>query len=424
MTVSDPLPGLIGVGGGPMKPPSPNAARRPSQLMPETEALAAGAELSETEATWQDLRERLPEKVALLKVIPHKRADGTECFQLEMYSHHGMRVAKDAAALSRQERPDLVLADKLVGEVSLSVAEECYDELLDPGERPELTEWLTDLRQGVGDNLQLIIWDDTDFGIVWELFWHDMDGMPAWLGTTAEIIRWVTVRTPERRRQFSAEKDTAVGSQILYFEDPALLPTRNYSILDPLKKSAYVDGKSMKGLLNELDDEGNAGRFGLVYIRGHGRHGNQRNKAMLADVSLLKVSGLQLNALRKSKALVFLNACNSARPVPDKGPGDNISRNFAEVFLRRHAVGVIATLAEVGAGYSASLPSKLVTLAHADGVRIPAFLRDERAKEARGLPGNTLNLSDDDRKKILSFLRVSVFAYFGHPESIFKLVDP
>ena len=136
------------------------------------------------------------------------------------------------------------------------MAEECYDELLDPGERPELTQWLTDLRQGVGDNLQLIIWDDTDFGIVWELFWHDMDGMPAWLGTTAEIIRWVTVRTPERRRQFSAEKDTAVGSQILYFEDPALLPTRNYSILDPLKKSAYVDGKSMKGLLNELDDEG------------------------------------------------------------------------------------------------------------------------------------------------------------------------
>ena len=92
--------------------------------------------------------------------------------------------------------------------------------------------------------------------------------------------------------------------------------------------------------------------------------------------------------------------------------------------MRRHAVGVVATLAEVGAGYSASLPSKLVTLAHADGVRIPAFLRDERAKEARGLPGNTLNLSDDDREKILSFLRVSVFAYFGHPESIFKLVDP
>ena len=122
--------------------------------------------------------------------------------------------------------------------------------------------------------------------------------------------------------------------------------------------------------------------------------------------------------------MVFLNACNSARQVPDKGPGDNASRNFAEVFLRKRAVGVVATLAEVGAGYSASLPRKLVDLARDDGVRIPEFLRTERVNEACGLPKNTLDLSDDDRRKILSFLRVSMFAYFGHPESIFKFGDP
>ena len=221
-----------------MNPPAPREARPPDEPAPEAGAPAADAELTETESTLQDLRERLPETVALLKVIPHKRPDGAECFQLEMYSHRGLQTAKDAAALERQGRPGLVLAEKLAGDVNPAVVEECYDELLDPGERPELTSWLTDLRQDpdIGDDLQLIIWDDTDFGISWELFWHQMDEAPAWLGTVAEIIRWVTVRTPERRRQFTAEKSTAADDRVLYYEDPALVRTPNHSILDPVEE--------------------------------------------------------------------------------------------------------------------------------------------------------------------------------------------
>ena len=377
------------------------------------------------ETTWQDLREKLPETVALLKVIPHKRHDGAECFQLEMYSHRGIQMAKDRAALERQGRPGLVLAEKLVRDVDLAVAEECYDELLDwSNTKPELTSWLTELRRDIGDDLRLIIWDDTDFGISWELFWHEMDESAAWLGTVAEIIRWITVRTPERRRQFGAQKCDLAGGSILYYEDSALLPTANYSICGPAALGSFIDGKTMKGLLAKLDDEDNAGQYGLVYIRGHGKHSNLRKEATLADVSLLKVSGLQLHALRGSRTLVFLNACNSARQVPDSGPGDSTSRNFAEVFLRRHATGVVATLAEVGATYSASLPRKLVAQARDGGVRIPEFLRAERVNEARGLPTNTLGLSADEQQKILSFLRLSMFAYFGHPESVFKLAAP
>lgn len=425
MTATDPLPGLRAGDNPSLKPPAPRAAQPPEVSgFGDKDAPTVDSGMTELEGTWHDLRERFPETVALMKVIPHKRPDGSECFQLEMHSHHDFQAAKDAAALDRQGRPKLVLADKLAGDVDLSVAEECYDELLDAAERPELTSWLTDLRRTVGDRLQLIIWDDTDFGIPWELFWHEMDESPAWLGTVAEITRWVTVRTPERRHHFSAEANAGSGHRILYFEDPALLPTMNHSILDRSNPDAYVDSKTMIGLLRELNNGGNNSRYGLVYIRCHGSHSHQRSQARIADVPLLKVSGMQLRALRESRALVFLNACNSARQVTDSGPGDNASRNFVEVFLRRHAGGVVATLAEVGATYSASLPRKIVARARNDGVRIPEFLREERAKEARGLPEDTLTATEDEKRKILSFLRVSMFAYFGHPNSVFKLVDP
>lgn len=425
MTATEPLPGLIGAGSGPTKPPTPRAARPPDEAAAEAGTSAADAELTEMEATWQDLHEKLPKTVALLKVIPHKRYDGAESFQLEMYSHSGIQTAKDRAALDRQGRPELVLAEKLIRNVDPAVAEECYDELLDwSNSKPELTSWLTDLRREIGNDLRLIIWDDTDFGISWELFWHEMDESPAWLGTVAEIVHWITVRTPERRRQFSAQKSDVAGGSILYYEDSELLPTSNHSIRDPARPDSYVDGKTMKGLLAELENEDNAGHYGLVYIRGHGKHSNLRKEATLADVSLLKISGLQLHALRGSRTLVFLNACNSARQVPDSGPGDSTSRNFTEVFLRRRAIGVVATLAEVGANYSANLPRKLVTQASQGGVRIPEFLRAERVNEARGLPKNTLNLSAEEREKILSFLRLSMFAYFGHPECSFKLTAP
>jgi len=294
MTTTGPLPGLIGA-GVPVKPPAPRAARQPDEPGPGTITAVADAELTEMAATWQDLREQLPETVALLKVIPHKRHDGAECFQLEMYSSRGIQTAKDRAALERQGRPGLVLAEKLVRDVDPAVAEECYDELLDwSTTKPELTRWLTELRRDTGDELRLIIWDDTDFGISWELFWHEMDESSAWLGTVAEIIRWVTVRAPERRRQFSDLKGDAIGGSVLYYEDSALLPTPNYSICDLAEPGSYIDGKTMKELLGKLEDKGNAGQYGLVYIRGHGKHSKLRKEAALAGITLLKISGLQL----------------------------------------------------------------------------------------------------------------------------------
>lgn len=423
MTAADPLPGLL-AGETSLKRPSPQPAAPPER--PPDPKDTEAEPLTRIEKTWYDLKERLPKTVAMLKVIPRLRADQSECFQLEMYSHEGSEVANNAAALSRQGRPKLVLADRLVGEVDPSVVEECYDELLTGSYRPELTSWLTKLRRTIGDNLQLIVWDDTDFGISWELFWHDMKESPAWLGTVAEITHWVNILDDKHRDYFSAQKSiTTPNGKILYFEDPNLVDTDGRkSIRNSSKPDSYVGCNSLIDLFRMLDSKSNSNPYGLVYIRCHGKHHDSLKESMLDGVSLMKASPRPFPALRRDGPLVFLNACNSARQVHDSRPGDNENRSFAELFLRRHASGVVATLAEVGVNYSASLPQKIVSQARNGGLRIPEFLREERAKEAQGLPTDTLSLTDDERQKILAFIQVSMFAYFGHPESVFLLAEP
>jgi hypothetical protein len=131
---------------------------------------------------------------------------------------------------------------------------------------------------------------------------------------------------------------------------------------------------------------------------------------------------MALPGLARSRSVVFLNACNSARGVIDRALGDRLNRNFAEIFLRQRAAAVVATLAEVEIGHSAALAKRIVRDARDHGgVRLPEFLRQHRARYASLLPGDTLNPTREEQMKILAFLFASVFAYFGHPESVFRL---
>ena len=176
----------------------------------------------------------------------------------------------------------------------------------------------------------------------------------------------------------------------------------------------------MEDLLQELTKPAN---YGLVYVRGHGHHDPDLFKSTLAGVRLADLCARKLPGLGHSKSVVFLNACNSARPVIDKNLGDESNRNFAEIFLRQRASGVVASMAEVPIGHSAAMARNLVDKARADGVRIPEFLRDHRAQYAKNLPDPSPDLDKQQQRKIRSFIYASVFAYFGHPESVFRLAD-
>ena len=177
----------------------------------------------------------------------------------------------------------------------------------------------------------------------------------------------------------------------------------------------------MEDLLRELDGPG---KYGLVYVRGHGVRSTDLFQATLAGVCLADLAGRLMPGLGNAGSFVFLNACNSARPVIDRSFGDEANRNFAEVFLRQHASGVIATMAEVPVGHSAVLARKLVGRARSGGIRVPEYLREHRERYANRLPVHTTGLTDEQQHAVLAFLYSSVFAYFGHPDSVLKLAEP
>jgi len=297
-----------------------------------------------------------------------------------------------------------------------------YDYLINWSDtKHTLTRWLTTLRKELGPDLQLIIWDDTDFEIPWELFRHSMEGEPAWLGTAVQLIRWTTVHEAGRESQFSAELgECGIDGRIVLFEDLDLVTDRTISLcrIWPAPPE-YEIAETMTHLFDLLDDTSRT--VGLVYVRCHGTHGSGLEEAALAEVTLASLGGRTLRALQNSKSLIFLNACNSARAVVDRSLGERANRNFAEIFLRRRARGVIATLAEVPIGQSNALARRLVKEAQTGYVPLAEHLRKHRAKYAATLPAHTINLGEAECHAVKAFLYASMFVYFGHPDTTFRL---
>ena len=73
---------------------------------------------------------------------------------------------------------------------------------------------------------------------------------------------------------------------------------------------------------------------------------------------------------------------------------------------------------------SASLAKEMVNRARTEGVAIPEFLRRHRERYAKDLPEPRAGLEPREQKRILSFIYACMFAYFGHPDSVFKIAAP
>ena len=407
----------------PSRPPDPRPASRPESPEPEPGLVGADPPRTTDEAR-QDLSAGLPPDVALLEVIP-SRVGKEDCFQLSMSFRNGEPTgSSDPRELRNQRRPDRVLADELDGRISEAAAVSYYRYLRTWSVGKErLTRWLTMLRTEVPAGLRLIIYDLTNFSIPWELFWHDMEEDPQWLGVAVQVIRWTTVRDERLPLQFRTVADEPVGSEILYHEasgDCGKLPPR-YSISHNQPSGWYKAAATMQELLDYLN-EGTA-RYGLVYVFGHGRHSSHASAASLAGVRLDAIQYFQLPVLRASRSVVILNVCNSARPVRDKTYRDDVNRSFVEFFLRQGATAVVSMMGEVPVIDAVLMAKELIEQARDEGVRLPEHLRKHRAARAARLPRAKLDLAPREQDAIRAFLYASVFAYFGNVEYVFRLAQ-
>jgi hypothetical protein len=361
-----------------------------------------------------NLRKNLPRDTALLCVTPDW-ATGTSLFRLHIYVN-GERGESGAGDVLLQSRPPLTLADV----VRRGKWRKDFHTMMDWwGDKGQLAAWMQALisRVRAGAPLRLIVWDQTDYQIPWELYYSDPDGAPpAWLGATLEVSRWTSINVPGRIARYTARVETCRGP-VLALETTDL--SHYGQVLGPaLAPFGVAPLTSMPDLLAKLADTSQ--RFALLLIRCHGKYAASIGEQELGGVTMAEFREHRMEALRETKAVVLLNACDTASLTSSAAHAYAATRTFAEVFLRRGANSVIATVGLIDQDHSHSFAVRLL---QNDGstVRLGELLLRHRQDGVEHVK-DRVHPDTREAADFEAFFYSFMYIYFGHPDSSLELV--
>ncbi|MET7570279.1 CHAT domain-containing protein [Streptomyces sp. NPDC005492] len=414
------LGGAVPLGpGAPARRPAPEALSAP-RTAGVPEHVAEPYEPVSLAATAVDPDARLPVGFAKLAVNRAYDERGQEVFWLTGHSgdlelsldSEDTRLRPSGLALSNL-RPDGFPPT----EIFRAVAEWS-------GRQEDVVRWINELRARFGAELHLVIWDDTDYDIPWEMLrltgGRDLGVDDGILGALVTVVRWTTIR--EAGSTPFDEPAVCSGHVLGYYAEEM---RRDATVFDGFEHRGHFG--TTRTFLTELARPGLGA--GLVYMGCHATHGPNLYKLKLGTVTWNELNGLDMSALDGRRTLVCLNACHSARFVNNRPLGENALRGFAELFLRKGAGGCIATSGKVGDDVAHDLIRELVGQLCADPeLPVARALRDFRAAAVARLPDPLpFVYGDDDRfdaegqREILPILYSFMFLYFGHPLTTLRL---
>jgi hypothetical protein len=275
----------------------------------------------------------------------------------------------------------------------------------------KLVTWMRDLL--AGEHSRLVVWDNTSHEIPWELFYHRPPGgePKGWLGELIPVVRWTAVHDGTQAWHYSAQKRESVGGLLMYEASDMGVKPDGFAKYEIAPRS-----RTMLDLMSRIEQP--ALQFGLMVIRCHGKYSRDTRKFKLADLSLNAYTEFGMRALKKSGAVVLLNACVSGRPVVDERHPGTATRSFAELFLRYGAGGVIATTGDIDLNHSHDFAVRLLSNAENNPVNIAEALRAHRhhyAKQVRFQPG-----VQRTEQQFKEFFASFMYVYFGHPDTILR----
>lgn len=291
-----------------------------------------------------------------------------------------------------------------------------------------LADWLNDLRARHGDALHLVVWDDTDFEIPWELLSLDDSpprtgpgpaGGPEPLGALVPVTRWTS--SCEQGRPLLGDGKDCSGGVLSYF-DHAM--RRDQDAFRHTAHEPYTDPDDFLTALGGADRSP-----GLVYMGCHGTHGSDLEHLRLDNLSWYEVAERPLHALAGGRTAVVLNVCHSGRLVRNHDGGEDELRGFCELFLREGAAACVATRGEVSDTAARELLAHLVEhTRRTPGRPLAAMLRDFRARALVALPdpvprtrGRDRAVDNDGQRRVLHYLYAFMYVYYGHPHTTLRL---
>ncbi|MEV0567777.1 CHAT domain-containing protein [Dactylosporangium sp. NPDC050588] len=393
------------------RPPAATTHRVPRPVTRDPALLQHG-EPTTFDVAYAPLADTLPERTKLL-VVSAASDGGRELFRVDLLCPGEPRAQSDAD-VRIQGRPDFSMADILrQGRWRAS-----YLRLRSWwNDKHHLNLWLDELIAGEDDGAgpaRLIVWDFTDYAIPWELYYsqeHD-----DWLGARVEVVRWTSIHDPLRVARYTAKAGHCTGT-VLAVEGDDIVATNAVQLADALAMYGAVPMPTVQQLLARLDDD--ALRFALILVRCHGlfdEDGNYQLGGMTRD----ECDEYRMPALRQSNAVVLLNACDSATAERTGRHAYRATSSFAELFLRRGAFSVVATVGPVAFDHSHEFAARLLEVPDEDQ-RLGTVLLEHRRHAADGAlrrPGEPDLREEHDFEY---FFQSFAYVHFGHPDTVLRL---
>lgn len=362
--------------------------------------------------TYVGLTENLPERTALLCVTAdHDR----QLFKLHWF-FDGRSDESRPADVDTQSRPPTTLAE-ILRTKEWESGYHCLIAWWSGLNR--LATWTEDLlsaRSG-DERLRLIIWDNTSFQIPWETMYSDTCGR--WVGGEVEVVRWTSINDIGRVASYTAEPAMCRGG-VLALETEDIFGPAGPLLDAPLARYGATAKRNMWQLLTALNSSEQ--EFGLVLVRCHGVYGETTSEFELGGMKMTHYHEFRMTGLQTFPAVVFLNACDTASMTAPGRHSFVATRSFAELFLRRGANSVLATLGQIDHDHSHEFAVRLL---EAEGVeqRLAALLLEHRRQAVRRVRLRPDDLQADSRDEFdfESFFQSFAYVCFGHPDTVLQL---
>ena len=388
--------------------PAPKAAD-PPPLPPSTEhAERSEAVVFSTAAI--NPAYQLPPNIAVLKVD----RSGTDMFLVQGFSSV-IPLPKKKKKL-RYKRPSLALGD-LARKGSPKTPSQIVGKLrLWSEAKPEIVDWLIkvreDLRRALDEELYLVIADGTGFDIPWEMLdLSPATTIPRYLGALVPVVRWHPCLDKIEKGLYA---EANPGGMLAYVDKGLAGSGAELKLLRNLDLRLSDDLVDFLRLLG-VEESG----VGLVYLACHGIFVHDDVNGVWFESSLDKEHRLvlgklyweSLSLLQSSKSVVFLNVCDSARPVLDEAINDDRLRGFVNLFLSKGASGVIGTVGMIGEKFASDTTQELVNASlETPGCSIAVLLRNMRSTAIKGF-SDKINDESAQLRVVYAFM----YVYYGSP---------
>ncbi|ADD43252.1 CHAT domain-containing protein [Stackebrandtia nassauensis] len=274
-----------------------------------------------------------------------------------------------------------------------------------------VTGWLSRARRHCGEEPRLLIHDETDANIPWELLWLPDDPdrrQGAYVGCSFVTARWTPLQVTRREQRNHPYSTLRCRGEVLAYvgEDMA---EADLSMIDGYGARTVA---SARLLFKELADPGRP--LSLVYIGAHGRFSTRSFEFTVAEVALGRIFAETFPRIDDAAPLVFLNACHSGRVIIDESD-TSLPSSFAEVFLRSGAAGFIGTTGAVREREARQVAKGILNaLARQPGKPVATALRDFRRQVVAEHSRQTWSADrGDEESRALPLLYTFMYVYYG-----------